>query len=53
VGNALVPRDLATRRAFAEITALARAFVDVVKRAREEAARPVPPVMPTEGPDTR
>jgi 2-dehydro-3-deoxyphosphogluconate aldolase/(4S)-4-hydroxy-2-oxoglutarate aldolase len=53
VGNALVPRDLVTRRAFADITALARAFVDAVHRARDRADRPVPAVKPVESPDTR
>jgi 2-dehydro-3-deoxyphosphogluconate aldolase / (4S)-4-hydroxy-2-oxoglutarate aldolase len=53
VGSALVPRDLVDRRAFSDITALARAFVATVSRARGRASRPVSTVMPTEGPDTR
>jgi 2-dehydro-3-deoxyphosphogluconate aldolase/(4S)-4-hydroxy-2-oxoglutarate aldolase len=53
VGNELMPQDLMARRAFGEITTRARAFVEAVQRARERAERPVPPVKPIEGPDTR
>jgi 2-dehydro-3-deoxyphosphogluconate aldolase / (4S)-4-hydroxy-2-oxoglutarate aldolase len=55
VGGEMVSKEQLARRAFPEITARARAFVDAVKGARE---RPVPvpsapPIKPIEGPDIR
>jgi 2-dehydro-3-deoxyphosphogluconate aldolase/(4S)-4-hydroxy-2-oxoglutarate aldolase len=53
VGGEMVSRDLLARRAFREITARARAFVDAVKSARGQPVPPAPPIKPIEGPDTR
>ena len=53
VGNALVSRELVTRRDFREITARARKFVETVARARGGAQRDILPARPVEGPDTR
>jgi 2-dehydro-3-deoxyphosphogluconate aldolase / (4S)-4-hydroxy-2-oxoglutarate aldolase len=53
VGGEIVSAELLARRAFPEITARARAFVEAVKGARERPVAPAPPVKPIEGPDTR
>lgn len=51
VEGGLVPPELPTRHASAEITARAREFAEAVRRARGAAGRPVQPVRPIEGPD--
>jgi 2-dehydro-3-deoxyphosphogluconate aldolase/(4S)-4-hydroxy-2-oxoglutarate aldolase len=53
VGGELVSTDLLERRAFREITARAREFAEAVRLARAQAKRPVQPIQPIEGPDTR
>ena len=53
VGGELVSTDLLERRAFREITARAREFAEAVRLARAQAERPVQPIQPIEGPDTR
>jgi 2-dehydro-3-deoxyphosphogluconate aldolase/(4S)-4-hydroxy-2-oxoglutarate aldolase len=53
VGGEIVSAERLARRAFPEITARARAFVEAVKSARERPVPPAPPIKPIEGPDTR
>ena len=53
VGGEIVSAGLLARRAFPEITARARAFVEAVKGARERPVPSAPPIKPIEGPDTR
>jgi 2-dehydro-3-deoxyphosphogluconate aldolase/(4S)-4-hydroxy-2-oxoglutarate aldolase len=53
VGGEIVSAKLLARRAFPEITARARAFVEAVKSARERPVPSAPPIKPIEGPDTR
>jgi 2-dehydro-3-deoxyphosphogluconate aldolase/(4S)-4-hydroxy-2-oxoglutarate aldolase len=53
VGGELVSQEMLERRAFREITTRAREFVNAVQLARERGQRPVQPIKPTEGPDTR
>ena len=53
VGGEIVSTELLARRAFPEITACARTFVEAVKGARERPVPSAPPIKPIEGPDTR
>jgi 2-dehydro-3-deoxyphosphogluconate aldolase/(4S)-4-hydroxy-2-oxoglutarate aldolase len=53
VGGDLVSQQALGRRAFREVAQRAKEFIDAVQMARERGRRPVPPIMPIEGPDTR
>lgn len=53
VGREIISEDLLARREVSEITRRVRAFVETVRRARGQMARPVQPVRPIEGPDVR
>ncbi len=53
VGREMISEDLLARREVSEITRRVRAFVETVRRARGQMARPVQPVRPIEGPDVR
>ena len=53
VGREMLSEDLLARRETSEITRRVSAFVETVRRARGQMARPVQPVRPVEGPDVR
>ena len=53
VGREMLSEDLLAQREISEITRRVSAFVEGVRRARGQMARPVQPVRPVEGPDVR
>lgn len=53
VGGVILSRELVERRAYREIAERARAFMELVRRARGQAETSAQPIRPVEGPDTR